>query len=118
MQCCQLLKEIERNYYKPTVKRRMKSPLGPSLFESLWRLVVKKIINVNIYVDHIANKSGIEIGGPSFECGPPDNLGYNVYDDLPVSYMYSGANKGEFEPIVPSFCSDLRFEGLTLLNDS
>lgn len=62
------VKEIKRSYLKPNVKRIMKLILGRSLFEAVWSLrglAVKKIPNANIYMDHIANKSGIEIGGPS-----------------------------------------------------
>tara|TARA_A100001015_G_C14955890_1_gene698767 strand:- start:25 stop:873 length:849 start_codon:yes stop_codon:yes gene_type:complete len=62
------IKRLDSNYLKQVVKRLIRSLLGPSLFETLWsvrKFVVKKVPNVNIYMDHIADKSGIEIGGPS-----------------------------------------------------
>ena len=79
-------------------------------------VVYKKIIK---FIERITSRIGVPvILHTSFECAPPGNLGYKVYADLPVSYVYSGATKEEFEAIVPSFCSDIGFDGLSLLNDS
>lgn len=79
-------------------------------------MVYEKIVKV---IERITSRIGVPIIiHSSFECGPPDNLGYAVYPDLPASYVYSSAYKKEFEPIVPSFCSDIGFDGLNLLSVS
>ncbi len=79
-------------------------------------VIYEKIVKL---IERITARIGVPvILHSSFECGPPDNSGYSVYTDLPVSYVYSGANRKEFELIVPSFCSDIGFDGLNLLSES
>lgn len=79
-------------------------------------MVYEKIVKL---IERITASIGVPvIVHSSFECGPPDNLGYNIYADLPLSYVYSGANREEFESIVPSFCSDIGFDGLNFLRHS
>lgn len=80
------------------------------------QMVYEKIIKL---IERITSRIGVPvILHTSFECGPPDNLGYKAYSDLPVSYVYSASKKEKFEPIVPSFCSDIGFDGLNLLSKS
>ena len=77
--------------------------------------IYRKIIKL---IEKITSRIGVPvILHTSFECAPPNNFGYRVYADLPVSYVYSSTKKLEFEPIVPSFCSDIGFDGLNLLSD-
>jgi len=79
-------------------------------------VVYGKIIKL---IEKITSRIGVPvILHTSFECAPPNNFGYKVYADLPVSYVYSSAKKLEFEPIVPSFCSDIGFDGLNFLSYS
>ena len=58
-----------------------------------------------------------EIGIPvllytTFECPPPSKLKYKMYANPPVSYVYPKNKVGDFVPQVPSFCSDIGFDGL------
>jgi hypothetical protein len=79
-------------------------------------LILKKIMKM---IEKITSKMGIPIIlYTSFECPPSDELGYNIYVKLPVSYVYSKSKKEEFLPTVPSFCSDIGFDGLNVLQDA
>ena len=54
----------------------------------------------------------------SFEREPPIDLGFKKYSSYPTSYVYSRNKKHDFEVKVPSFCSDIGFDGLNILVES
>ena len=79
-------------------------------------LILKNIMK---FIEKITSKMGIPIIlYTSFECPPSGELGYNIYAKLPVSYVYKKSKKGEFTQTVPSFCSDIGFDGLNVLRDA
>jgi len=78
--------------------------------------ILKKIM---ILVEKITKKLGIPvILYSSFECPPCSGSGYKIYAKLPVSYVYSKDKMDNFVPTVPSFCSDIGFDGLNVLDDA
>jgi len=79
-------------------------------------LILKKIM---LFIERITSKLGIPIIlYSSFESPPLEELRYKVYAKLPVSFVYSKAKTEQFTPTVPSFCSDIGFDGLNVLQDA
>ena len=76
----------------------------------------KKIVKL---VHRISARLGVPvILHSSFESPPPERLGYVVYKDAPVSYVYTQSREESFSPMVPTFCSDIGFDGLDLFMDA
>lgn len=74
---------------------------------------LKKIM---LFVEKMTSQLGIPvILYSTFECQPLEHLGYRIYTQAPVSYVYSRAKIKEFTPTVLSFCSDLGFDGLNII---
>ena len=79
-------------------------------------MILKKIM---LFIERITSKIGIPvILYSSFEYPPLEDLKYKVYDRLPISYVYSKTKTEEFIPTVPSFCSDIGFDGLNIVQDA
>lgn len=69
--------------------------------------------NMIKFIESFASGIGIPIIlFTSFECSPPENLRYRPYKPMPVSFVFSRIKTLDFVPKVPSFCSDISFEGL------
>ena len=84
--------------------------------DSKSKSILKKIM---IFVEKITKKLGIPIIlYSSFECPPYSGLGYKIYAKLPESYVYSKDKMDNFVPTVPSFCSDIGFDGLNVLDNA
>lgn len=65
------------------------------------------------FVEKYASSMGIPIVlHTTFECSPPENSKYKPYQPMPVSYVFSKKRGIDFTTEVPSFCSDISFEGL------
>jgi len=65
------------------------------------------------FIEKYASNIGIPIIlFTSFECPPPENSNYRPYNPMPVSFVFSKKKSFDFVPEVPSFCSDISFEGL------
>ena len=73
-------------------------------------LILNDILN---FIEIISSRIGIPIIlFTSCECPPPPQLKYKIYDEIPISYVYSKNKNYDFIPKVPSFCSDIGFDGL------
>ena len=74
----------------------------------------KSVLNSIVqFIERFASSIGIPIVlFTSFECLPPAQLRYKPYRPMPVSFVYSKKKNIDFIPEVPSFCSDISFEGL------
>lgn len=69
--------------------------------------------NLLKFIDNYSLDMGIPIIlYTSFESPPSDKLRYKEYSEAPVSYVFSRNKKLEFSTVVPSFCSDLGFDGI------
>ena len=69
--------------------------------------------NILKFIETITSKIGIPIIlFTTFECLPPAKLRYKMYADVPISYVYSKNKNHDFVPKVPTFCSDIGFDGL------
>ena len=78
--------------------------------------IYKKIVKL---VHRISARVGVPvILHSSFESAPPRRLGYKAYKDSPVSYVYAQSREEDSSPTVPTFCSDIGFDGLDLLADA
>ena len=73
-------------------------------------LILNDILN---FIEIISSRIGIPIIlFTSFESPPPSQLKYKIYSEIPISYVYSKNKNYDFIPEVPSFCSDIGFDGL------
>jgi len=69
--------------------------------------------NIMQFIEKITAKIGIPIIlYTTFECPPTAKLKYKIYAEIPISYVYSKNKNYDFIPKVPSFCSDIGFDGL------
>ncbi len=72
--------------------------------------------NILKFIETITSKIGIPvILYTTFECAPPISLRYKIYAEEPISYVYSKNKNHDFVPRVPTFCSDIGFDGLNHL---
>ena len=78
--------------------------------------VSKEIIK---FIEKITSQIGIPvILFTSFEAAPPKDLNYKVYKEEPISYVFSNIKNKDFIPVVPTFCSDIGFDGYNFLKES
>ena len=69
--------------------------------------------NIMKFVEKITSKIGIPvILYTTFECPPPPNLKYKIYEPTPIAYVYSKYKNYDIIPKVPTFCSDIGLDGL------
>ena len=65
------------------------------------------------FISKIAGKIGVPVLlYTSFESAPPSSLNYKSYAEIPISYIYSKKKDYDFSTEVPSFCSDIGFDGV------
>ena len=70
------------------------------------------------FIERFAASVGIPVVlHSSLECDPPKNIGYRIYKSQPVSYVYSNDNKAHFDARVPTFCTDIGFDGLNIIKE-
>ena len=75
-------------------------------------------IKIMKFIEHITANIGVPVVlYSSYEQEPPTKFGYSIYGESPVSYVYSKLKKNKFEPVVPSFCCDIGFDGLNLMRN-
>lgn len=71
---------------------------------------LRKIIS---FIETYASGIGIPvILHTTFECPPLEGLSFKPYKHMPVSFVYSRKKEKDFSLEVPSFSSDISFEGL------
>jgi len=98
---------IGKRGFLPYVRIFYTHSINPSVF--------KKIIK---FIETITSRSGIPvILFTSFESSPPEDFSYKIYTDMPISYVYSKLKNHDFVATVPTFCSDIGFDGYNFLND-
>ncbi len=70
------------------------------------------------FIEEITSKMGIPvILFTSFETAPPKGLDYKIYKEEPISFVYSSTKDTDFIPVVPTFCSDIGFDGYNFLKE-
>jgi len=65
------------------------------------------------FIETITAKIGISVVlFTTFEASPPKRLMYRQYKEIPISYVFSKNKNHDFIPNVPTFCSDIGFDGI------